>query len=199
MVNHITPAYLSLLLPERLGLIRNTRGADIHNFRIPVARTESYRNSFIPSSILAWNNLSPRFKSATSKRSFKVMQRQISYHSIPKYYHLADRKMEIVLNKMRLGFCNLNYDLFSKGCIPSARCHCGYESETLHHYYLECPSHIAHRQLLLREISNIIPTGTPITHNLLIAGNVQYDFETNQNILLLTVSYILKGEDPTVT
>ena len=54
--NHECPEYLESLLPAKIGSVRPTsRSAD--NFIIPKSRTETFKRSFIPSSIKLYNEL----------------------------------------------------------------------------------------------------------------------------------------------
>jgi len=56
MENHECPEYLESLLPAKIGSVRPTsRSAD--NFIIPKSRTETFKRSFIPSSIKLYNEL----------------------------------------------------------------------------------------------------------------------------------------------
>ena len=56
IVNNDSPSYLHSLLPPKIGLNRpESRNPD--NFVPVAARTETFRNSFIPASVRLWNKL----------------------------------------------------------------------------------------------------------------------------------------------
>ena len=54
VVNHETPEYMQSLLPDKIGSSR-TISCYADNFQIPKARTETFKQSFIPLSIKIYN------------------------------------------------------------------------------------------------------------------------------------------------
>ena len=71
MHNNLTPNYLSSLIPQQVEAISryNLRNAqDIRNIR---TRTSLYYNSFLPSTLQQWNDLSSETRQSTSLNSFK--------------------------------------------------------------------------------------------------------------------------------
>ena len=50
-----------------------------------------------------------------------------------------DRYSSIIHTRLRLNVCALNYYLFKIGCKPSPECLCGFEVESINHYFLHCP------------------------------------------------------------
>jgi hypothetical protein len=54
-----------------------------------------------------------------------------------------------------LDVCALNYYLFKIGCKLSAKCTCGFEIETINHYFLHCPIFAAQRLKLLTSAARI--------------------------------------------
>ncbi|XP_053380636.1 uncharacterized protein LOC128548935 [Mercenaria mercenaria] len=71
MKNGLTPEYLSSLVPQTVGetATYNLRNAaDIQELR---TRTALYYNSFLPSALREWNDLSPQLQNSPSLSSFK--------------------------------------------------------------------------------------------------------------------------------
>ena len=65
IVNNETPVYLQSLLPITVGSVRpNSRNAT--NYSNSNARTETFKNSFIPSAIEIWNKSGPDERSTSS-------------------------------------------------------------------------------------------------------------------------------------
>ena len=73
LINGLTPEYLHTLLPP---VVQNTTSYNLRNsndIRNVHARTNLFYNSFLPSTIRAWNELSDKIKSAPSVASFKYI------------------------------------------------------------------------------------------------------------------------------
>ena len=118
MVNHLTPTYLSELVPLSVGdnasyNLRNT--SDIHNV---FAHANYHYNSFLPSAIREWNNLPVEVQCAASVASFNYMFNR-NMITIPKYYYFGERKLQILHTRLRLNCSSLNSNLFSKNIVNS--------------------------------------------------------------------------------
>ena len=59
MSNNISPEYLSSLVPQPIENTTHYGLRDASNIRPPLARTQLYYKSFLPSTIRLWNDLSP--------------------------------------------------------------------------------------------------------------------------------------------
>ena len=58
--------------------------------------------------------------------------------SIPKYYHIGDRKPQILRTRLRLQCSSLNADMFKNRILDNYKCPCG-QVETAEHFLLHCP------------------------------------------------------------
>ena len=58
--------------------------------------------------------------------------------------------------RLRLNVCALNYYLFKIGSKPSPECLCGFEIESINHYFLHCPLFAAPRLKLLSSAAHIL-------------------------------------------
>ena len=71
MTHQISPPYLRSILPAAVESRYNTRNSTSNSIPVMYAKLSSTRNSFVPSSIKAWNNLPVGIRSATSFYIFK--------------------------------------------------------------------------------------------------------------------------------
>ncbi len=56
------------------------------------------------------------------------------------FLHCVSRSTHIAFTQLRVGFCNLNYDLHIKNCIETENCECGHIREDSNHYLLRSPN-----------------------------------------------------------
>ena len=71
ITHQISPPYLQSLLPAAVENRYNTRNSTNNSLPVIYAKLSSTRNSFVPSSIKAWNNLPVGIRGATSFYIFK--------------------------------------------------------------------------------------------------------------------------------
>ena len=136
MVNGLSPPYLSSLIPPPRSSSYNLRNTN--NIQTIHARTNQYYNSFLPSVIRDWNNLTLDVRNSDSLYRFK---RNLNNNDIfvPKYFYSGIRKLQILHTRLRTGCCSsLNHDLFVKHITDSPLCFCG-DTENTEHYFLSCP------------------------------------------------------------
>ncbi len=77
------------------------------------------------------------------------------------FNHGIDRNTQVAFMQIRMGFSNLNFDLYSKACINDHTCWCGSGSEDARHYFLRCPNYDIIRQILVSNFSiqlNLVAT-----------------------------------------
>ena len=70
---HITPLYLSPLVPQSVSNLSRYNLRNSNDLQTIDARTNQYYNSFLPSSVRAWNNLSVEAKYCESVNNFKCL------------------------------------------------------------------------------------------------------------------------------
>ena len=73
MVHNITPLYLSSLVPQSVSNLSRYNLRNSNDLQTIDARTNQFYNSFLPSSVRAWNNLSVEVKQCESVNSFKCL------------------------------------------------------------------------------------------------------------------------------
>ncbi len=151
MINKLVPPFLSNLVPPRVGERSNYPLRNSNDFPIPRSRTRIFSNSFLPSTLRAWNNLDTNAKNASSLSTFKSAIRGIPT-AIPKYYYAGTRFGQILHARLRLECSSLNDHLFRKNIVHSPLCsNCG-SVETTEHFLLRCPRYSNLRDNILSEL-----------------------------------------------
>ena len=96
IINNLAPNYLMQLLPPRLQQFSRYPLRNSEDFAIPVTRTATYYNSFLPTALRDWNVLSPDTRNAPTLNSFKytlrnnqVLVSKYFDHELRKYYTIA--------------------------------------------------------------------------------------------------------------
>ena len=99
-----------------------------------------YFNSFLPSTIRAWNNLTVKIQQADSLRSFKS---NLNLKSPPKYFYAGTRLGQILHARLRMDCISLNSHLYRKNIVESPSCTCGgskvlitsfFNARSFHHF-----------------------------------------------------------------
>ena len=134
MLNNITPLYLSSLVPQSIRNISRYNLRNSNDLQTIYARSNQYFNSFLPSSVRTWNNLSPEERQHESINSFKCFLRK-DKTTVPKHYYTGCRKGQILLARLRTNCSSLNFDLLVKNISDSPLCHCG-SIENAQHFFL---------------------------------------------------------------
>ena len=132
MVKGYAPSYLQIIVPPSVHQVSQRNLRNNQNLTVPRARTNLYNNLFIPLATREWNLLPPEAKNCNSLYSFKrFLNRNMA--SIPKYYHIGDRKPQILHIRLRLQCSSLNADLFKNHILDNYKCPCG-QVETAEHF-----------------------------------------------------------------
>ena len=118
MTNALSPLYLSSLVPLTVSNtsrynLRNS--SDLQNVE---ARTSLFYNSFLPSTVRAWNSLPSTAKQPNSTNSFKYFLNK-DKDPTPKYYYAGSRKAQIFHTRLRTNCSSLKSDLFLKNMSDS--------------------------------------------------------------------------------
>ena len=181
MVNSNSPQYLSNLIPRPTQARYQLRNLD----HIPLvhARTQLYKNSFLPATIRDWNSLPQSVRNSSSLEMFKSAINRSNRH-IPPHYHVGTRRGQILHTRLRLGCSSLNHDLHRKSIVDSPLCRCG-EIETVKHFLLDCDRYHFLRQSLIANIP------CPPTLENFLYGNDRLSVQENKAIFLKVQHFIL--------
>jgi hypothetical protein len=169
MCHNSTPSYLSELLPTKFGA--NSRHAN--NFHTLSSRSNTYFNSFLPSTIREWNKLPEPTKACRSLASFK-RHLNSNIRSVPSHFYHGNRKLQVSLTRIRTKCSALNQHLFSKGISGSPLCVCG-QPEDAKHFFLSCPLFQCPRTVLINNLSSVCP----VSINTILYGDTTLSSELN--------------------
>ena len=135
MVNRLTPAYLSDLVPFDVQPTVNVRNR--RSLRQIKFTSNRFGNSFLPSAIKLWNDLPDDIRQSTSLAQFKSKLKNtlLSTDPVPGHYSHGKRFPNIIHTQLRLDFCRLNSHLHRFNIIPSAACNCSHPNESTYHFF----------------------------------------------------------------
>ena len=105
--NKISPAYMVGHLPlnraDHVYALRNN-----NDIRVPLSRTISFRNSFIPSSIRLWNAVDPSIQNCSSLSSFKRHLRNSNFPKANPLFSYGKGRGPVYHTCIRMGLSALN-------------------------------------------------------------------------------------------
>ena len=150
MTHNLAPLYLSSLVPRSVSNISRYNLRNSNNLQTIDARTTLYYNSFLPSTVRAWNIVHEEAKHSDSINTFKGFLNKDKSH-IPKHFYVGNRKAQILHTRLRTNCSSLNLDLFIKNISDSPLCQCG-SVENAQHYFFCCSKY----QVQRTELMNIV-------------------------------------------
>ncbi len=155
---------------------------------MPNLNTTFSKSFFLNSIICTWNSLDVSIKTSISKGSLnKKLCKLYSYETYI-FNHDCPRQIQVTFSQIRMGFSNLNNDLYKKGCVDNDICSCGTGKEDARHYMLTCQKYGSSRDTLYQDIKSCC--NRQITLPLLLYGNKTLSKETNLLILAHVYQYI---------
>ena len=110
MKNDLTPSYLTELLPKENQEVVAYRLRNNSNIRIPFARLETYRRSFLPSAVRLWNRLDIDVRSKPTTEGFKSAIRS-EYPEANVLYFYGQRWAATHHARLRMGCSKLKCHL----------------------------------------------------------------------------------------
>ena len=191
--NNQTPAYLRDKLTPLS--IQNIAGVNPNVFDEKANRTLRYKNSFLPSTILAWNNIITGIGNL-SKNSIKTHILKLIRPICKSLYDIHDPNGLRYLFQLRTELSPLRSHKHRHNFqdTPTDNCICNQGIEDTYHFLFSCRFSAAHRAYLAVEVTSILRK-----HNLLnlandvdlyLYGNNNLPVEDNKKILLATIEYI---------
>jgi hypothetical protein len=133
----LTPEFLNNIFPDTVGIVTPYNLRNNNNYSVINARTQLFRNSFIPSCISSWNNI-PEF--IRDSETLTLFKRQLINHLfkpiiIPCFYLTGPRSLSVIHARLRNGCSHLNNDLFINRLQLYSTCErCGHEKEDAEHF-----------------------------------------------------------------
>ena len=182
IVNKSAPSYMSNLIPQNYNDKRYSL-RNVHDIRTPKTRTETFRKSFIPSSINLWNNLEPEDRLL----DYETFKTKLNTKDAPnELFYLGNRASNIKHSQLRLNCSKLNNDLYSLHVVDNPSCPCGSPIEDVYHYFYVCPLFANERQILFQSIAKFNITD----YKMLLYGNNNVDYNSNVDIFNAVHTFI---------
>ena len=147
------PAYLQNMFPPMRSdySIRGHRGVNV--FQLPLCRTSIYAQSFVPRTIRDWNCLNVEIRTIPSLISFKRMIRPPVF-PLPMLDE-SNRFSSIVFTRLKHDCSTLNEHLYRVNLVPSPLCECRTGSESVFHFFYDCPFYDRPRERLILELVSL--------------------------------------------
>ena len=195
IMNNLTPNYLKTPIPP---LQEHLFGHRVSNVIKPIScRTEKYKNSFFPDSIISWNGIGPDIRGAKSLSVFKTNILKIirpKKRSMFSIHHPIGIKW---IFQLRVGLSPLKSHKKRHNFqdTPDNKCVCT-NAETTPHFLLECPIFTLYRNNLFETLNPILlPKNLHNLNNsemvkLLLYGHEKLLFLENQIVLKATINFI---------
>lgn len=157
IMNNQTPYYLcDILAPQRPPAVGYTlrRPLDAMPY---FCKSEKYKRSFFPSTVLLWNRQTEVLKNSESLATFKLRLEQATSPSRPpSHFSTGSRYLSVLLTRLRLDHSQLNDHLFRVGLVDSPACQCGYSRETVIHFLFECNLYRNSRTQLIHKLHSVL-------------------------------------------
>ena len=150
----IAPTTLQDIVPIQCKERTNYNLRNKENLTTPSTRTESLKNSFVPATVKASNELPQEIKESDDDKKFKTaLSKHLSTTTqVPSWHYTGKRRSQIMLNRIRLVNCDLNENLHSRNLAPSPSCSCGHPIENEKHYLMTCPLFNIQRQEMCQKL-----------------------------------------------
>ena len=193
------PKYLFNLIPSDTHLY-NTRG--FNKIGTYYCRTEAFKKSFFPHTIIDWNNLPIKLRTSKSLLSFRrnLLNSDEGRPPPKPIYNIHNPAGIKFLTRLRLGLSHLREHKFNhnfEDCI-NPLCSCSLETESIAHYFLHCHHFSEFRTTLFDDLRQIdlsifnLPDDEKV--QLLLYGSDKYNSNQNRLIINASIKFILSSE-----
>ena len=189
------PSYLSNFISSGFHSYDTWNSEDVVTYH---CRTDTFKYSFFPWTILEWNKLDLTLH----KSSYKVFRNSLLKMICPSpnpVYDIHNPLGLCLLTRLRLGLSHLNEHKFNhnfKNCV-NPLCTCSLEIESTSHFFLHCDHYNNIRSTLLNELKsldgNILKLPDTTLTNLILYGGSQFNIKQNTFILNAVIKYILES------
>ena len=136
-----------------------------------------YMETFLPSAIREWNELSHEIRTSDSLNFLKSKINQTKPVPNRLYFH-GNRKIHVLHTRIRNNCSALNNHLFLKNIVTSPLCDCGH-IESSQQYFLEC---VLYQQIRHRLVNRIIRLTRTVTLAVLLYGDNNLTLQNNISI-----------------
>ena len=136
IITYNIPLYLADLLPKGTHSYNTRKSEDISTFQI---RTEIFKFSFFPRSIVEWNKLDSKIRNSSYLAFRNYLIKRIRPLAAPVYSIHNPLGLKL-LTRLRIGLSHLNQHRFNhnfESCL-NPLCTCSLEVESITHFFLHC-------------------------------------------------------------
>jgi hypothetical protein len=195
IMNGLAPSYLYDLIPPRVEARTAYNLRNRADLQQPFARLQTYAQSFFPSTIKMWNDLSHSIKNSASVKSFK--HNYLKEFQRPKQnplFYRGRRRPAVYHSRMRIGCSGLNADLHHVLHVvdsPTCTCAAGVD-ETPHHFFLNCQRYTAERRKLLLTLAQLNHPNPDV--NLLLRGDPLSNIDHNTAVFTAVHEFIIESK-----
>ena len=194
-MSNLTPDYLKLPIPPLMNHLSGYRFSNV--IRTIACRTERYRNSFYPNTVVSWNDIGPELREARSISIFKNNILKIIRPTKKSTFGIHNPKGIGWIFQIRVGLSPLKSHKMRHNFqdTPDDKYICKSE-ETTQHFILKCHIYNEHRLDLFQTLNPILLANglyhlndSAMVH-LLLYGDEKLQFDTNKAILKATITFI---------
>ena len=179
----------------------NTRSLD--QTETYYCRTDAFKNSFFPYTIVEWNKLDFDIRKSKSYAIFRNALLKIGRPNQCSIYRIHNPVGLKLLTRLRLGLSHLNEHRFNhnfQSCI-NPLCSCSLAIESTTHFLLHCHHFSNIRSTLLNSINEVLGSTTKISDlsdcalvKILLFGDQNYTQVENACIINATIKYLVDSE-----
>ena len=155
-----------------------------------------FKNSFLPSSVIEWNNLDKSIRSSESLALFKKNILQFIRLTPNRTFNCHNPIGIKLITRLRLGLSHLRDHKFKHNfldCLNPICCY-GQDIETTVHYLLHCPIFSDERSIFFNNIrsidENVLSGSDPKISDTLLFGISSFNDTKNTSVLNTTIDYI---------
>ena len=164
------------------------------------SRTDVFKYSFFPSTILEWNKLDRKIRQSSTLLTFRNSLLKMGRPTPKPIYNIHNPNGLKLLTRLRLGLSHLNEHKFNhnfKDCV-NPLCSCSLEVESVPHFFLHCHYFTDIRKTLFHELQavdkNILNQSDNEIVELLLYGSGKFKLQQNCSILRSSIKFIIKSE-----
>ena len=176
----------------------NTRS--IENVETFYCRTDVFKYSYFPHTILEWNKLDMQIGRSGYFLSFKNSLLNIGRPTAKPTCKIDNPIGLKLLTRSRLGLSHINEHIFKhnfQDCV-NPLCSCSLEIESLSHFFLHCHHFTNIPATVLDDLQSVDRSIPSFSDNelvdLLLYGSPNFNLNQNNNILSSSISFIVKPE-----
>jgi hypothetical protein len=200
---NLAPQYLVQACPPLVGTVSDYNLRNAENIVLPQGRLSSFFNSFMPSSIRAWNNLDCSIKNRCSLDAFKYHLKKSKAIKKVKLYSKFNGVKAINHTRIRLGLSGLKAQRHDYHHVLFPTCdYCGARKEDAMHFLLQCATFANMRIVLINKIMVLYMSKNIVLDlrrtlvqkelvNSLLKGDVRLSEGENTHLFMIVQEFIL--------